>query len=152
MSIYISFTNKTRGSIEPFSNVMMMEVSTTSITLGLQHVGTRLEQNPFDKLVTSLTKALGPSCGLRLDDVNVTSLVRLMKLYESQHCDWEKYAFGDSDACYTRNLVDEGNGKSNLVCLSIRIFMFHCILVQSTSALLLTSASLPTACARVDSG
>lgn len=96
---------------------MIMEVSPTSIPFSMKHVDTRLEQNSFDKLVTSLTETLGPSSGLTLDDVNVTSLMCLMKLYDSRDCDWAKYAFGDSDTDYTRNLVDEGNGKSNLVCV-----------------------------------
>lgn len=43
--------------------------------------------------------------------------MRSMKLYNSQECDWVKYAFGNNAMDYTRNLVDEGNGKSNLVCL-----------------------------------
>ena len=29
--------------------------------------------------------------------------------------EWSQYALGDSSKTYTRNLVDEGNGKSNLV-------------------------------------
>jgi cysteine dioxygenase len=96
---------------------MIMEVPPTTIPFGIKHMDTSLEQNLFDKLVTSLTKTLGPSSGLTLDDVNVTSLMRLMKLYDSQDCNWEKYAFGDSDRDCTRNLIDEGNGKSNLVCV-----------------------------------
>ena len=95
---------------------MIMEVPPTTIPFGKKHMDTSLEENLFDKLVTSLTKTLGPSSGLTLDDVNVTSLMRLMKLYDSRDCNWTKYAFGDSDRDYTRNLIDEGNGKSNLVC------------------------------------
>jgi cysteine dioxygenase len=94
-----------------------MEVLPTSVPFSVNHVDTRLEQNSFDKLVTSLTETLGPSSGLTLDDVNVTSLMCLMKLYDSRDCEWSKYAFGDSDKDYTRNLVDEGSGKSNLVCI-----------------------------------
>jgi hypothetical protein len=96
---------------------MIMEVASTSIDLDMKHVDARLEQNSFDKLVTSLKETLGPSSGLTLDDVDVTSLMCLMELYDSRNCDWGKYAFGDSDTGYTRNLVDEGNGKGNLVCI-----------------------------------
>ena len=56
-----------------------------------------------------------PVSGVKLEDVDVSSLMRLMKLYVSRRCDWAKYALGDGDAAYTRNLVDEGNGQSNLV-------------------------------------
>lgn len=97
---------------------MTMEVPPTTIPFGIKHMGTSLDQNLFHKLVASLTETLGPSSGLTSDDVDVTSLMRLMKLYDSRYCDWEKYAFGDSDTDYTRNLIDEGNGKSNLVCIT----------------------------------
>lgn len=100
-----------------------MEVTPTAIPFNLKHVDTSLEQNPFDKLVASLTETLGPSSGLNSDDVNVTSLMRLMELYDSRDCNWAKCAFGDQDTHYTRNLVDEGNGKSNLVCLIIYIII-----------------------------
>ncbi|KAI1163009.1 cysteine dioxygenase [Nemania serpens] len=96
---------------------MTMEVPPTTIPFGIKHMGTSLDQNLFHKLVASLTETLGPSSGLTSDDVDVTSLMRLMKLYDSRYCDWEKYAFGDSDTDYTRNLIDEGNGKSNLLVL-----------------------------------
>lgn len=96
---------------------MTMEVPPITIPFGIEYMDTSLDQNPFDKLITSLTETLGPSSGLTSDDVDVTALMRLMKLYDSRDCDWAKYAFGDSDTNYTRNLIDEGNGKSNLVCV-----------------------------------
>lgn len=74
-----------------------------------------VEQNLFDDLVVLLKEALGPSSGLTSADVNVNFLARLMKLYDSRDMNWSKYAFGDRSRGYTRNLVDEGNGKSNLV-------------------------------------
>lgn len=95
---------------------MATEIPPTTSFLGIHHVGTSQDQNSFDKLVDSLAETLGPSSGLNLDDVNVASLMRSMKLYNSQECDWARYAFGNNDMDYTRNLIDEGNGKSNLVC------------------------------------
>ncbi|CEJ84391.1 Putative Cysteine dioxygenase [[Torrubiella] hemipterigena] len=76
-----------------------------------------VEQNLFDDLVVLLKEALGPSSGLTSADVNVNFLARLMKLYDSRDMNWSKYAFGDRSRGYTRNLVDEGNGKSNLLVL-----------------------------------
>lgn len=96
---------------------MIMEISPTTNLLGIHHVGTSQDRNLFDKLAASLAETLGPSSGLTLDDVNVASLMRSMKLYNSQECDWAKYAFGNNAMDYTRNLIDDGNGKSNLVCL-----------------------------------
>lgn len=69
----------------------------------------------FDQLVLALKEALGPSSGLTSDDVDVDFLTRLMEDYDSSDNEWGRYAFGDSSRGYTRNLVDEGNGKSNLV-------------------------------------
>jgi hypothetical protein len=52
---------------------------------------------------------------LTSDDVDVNYLQQLMEGYDSSDNQWGRYAFGDSSRGYTRNLVDEGNGKSNLV-------------------------------------
>ena len=71
--------------------------------------------NRFDHLVAALKKVLGPSSGLNSDDVNVADLEALMQDYQTDLDDWSKYAFSDASRGYTRNLVDEGNGKSNLV-------------------------------------
>ncbi|KAL0472448.1 cysteine dioxygenase [Neurospora intermedia] len=73
--------------------------------------------NNFDKLVQALKDALGPSSGLTSDDVDVEHLTRLMQDYQSDEVEWSRFAFGDASRGYTRNLVDEGNGKSNLLVL-----------------------------------
>lgn len=69
----------------------------------------------FQWLVHDLSAALGPSSGLDSDDVDPIDIQRLMECYESNATEWSKYALGDPSRKYTRNLVDEGNGKSNLV-------------------------------------
>lgn len=69
----------------------------------------------FHRLVDDLSRILGPSSGLNSDDVDVKHLEQLMLDYVSKESDWQKYAFADMTRGYTRNLVDEGNGKSNLV-------------------------------------
>lgn len=71
----------------------------------------------FDKLVAELKLVLGPSSGLTSEDVDVAHLAKIMKEYNSKDNGWERYALGDASRGYTRNLVDEGNGKSNLVRL-----------------------------------
>lgn len=72
----------------------------------------------FERLVQDLKDALGPSSGLTSEDVDVEHLKHLMEEYASSEREWSKYAFGDTSRGYTRNLVDEGNGKSNLVSQS----------------------------------
>jgi len=71
----------------------------------------------FHKLVTDLSRLLGPSSGIDSSDVNVQELRSLMENYTSNAEDWSQYAFSDYSRGYTRNLVDEGNGKSNLLVL-----------------------------------
>ncbi|KAL5337653.1 RmlC-like cupin domain-containing protein [Aspergillus crustosus] len=73
--------------------------------------------NAFEELVQDLSLALGPSSGLDSDDVDPLDIQRLMELYASNPEDWLPFALGDSNKAYTRNLIDEGNGKSNLLIL-----------------------------------
>ena len=85
-------------------------------TRTVRSFGTQVSRvNRFDELVLSLKKALGPSSGLTSDDIDIEFLTKLMTVYDSSDSKWSRYAFGDSSRGYTRNLVDEGNGKSNLV-------------------------------------
>ena len=72
-------------------------------------------QNRFDDLVSSLSNTLGPSSGLTTAGTDILLLSELMASYKSAEPDWTRYAFADYRRGYTRNLVDEGNGKSNLV-------------------------------------
>ncbi|KAM9822240.1 cysteine dioxygenase type 1 [Syngnathus typhle] len=48
--------------------------------------------------------------------INVDEVQELMESYRSNPQDWTKYAMFDK-LRYTRNLVDEGNGKFNLIIL-----------------------------------
>ncbi|EXF86342.1 cysteine dioxygenase [Colletotrichum fioriniae PJ7] len=70
----------------------------------------------FDELVEALKDALGSS-GLTCDDIDLDLLMDLMKNYTSNEKDWRAFALADPSMAYTRNLVDEGNGKSNLLVL-----------------------------------
>lgn len=71
--------------------------------------------NAFDMLVTDLSAALGPSSGLDSADVNPLNIQRVMERYISDAGEWGSFALADGNKMYTRNLIDEGNGKSNLV-------------------------------------
>lgn len=72
-------------------------------------------KNAFDILVENLRDTLGPSSGLTSEGVDVQHLKRLMEDYISRQEDWAQFALADLSRGYTRNLVDRGNGKSNLV-------------------------------------
>lgn len=97
---------------------MALNVLPSALPLDSVYVSSsmRFDEDLFEELVLALKSALGPCSGLTSDDIDVTFLTRLMKLYDARDRNWSKYAFGDASRGYTRNLVDEGNGKSNLVC------------------------------------
>jgi cysteine dioxygenase len=73
----------------------------------------------FQALVQALSDKLGPCSGIDSDDVDEKELQKLMEDYVSDESEWEKYAMAQPNTAYTRNLVDKGNGKSNLVPLQV---------------------------------
>lgn len=85
---------------------------TTSLSSSTEH-----KQTSFDVLVTALRDKLGPSSGIADSDIDPADLEQLMREYVSREEDWERYAFRCPGKAYTRNLVDKGNGKSNLLIL-----------------------------------
>lgn len=97
---------------------MAIDIVSSPTAFGMKDAGSFAPMHQvdrFESLVLALKDALGPSSGLTSDDVDVDFLTQLMKGYDSGDNRWTRYAFGDSSRGYTRNLVDEGNGKSNLV-------------------------------------
>jgi cysteine dioxygenase len=101
--------------------------------------------NAFEELVRDLSAALGPSSGLDSDDVDPIDIQRLMELYTSNPKEWLPFALGDSNKSYTRNLIDEGNGKSNLV--SVLPLTASCYLGYSLSVR--RRLLLPSICIRM---
>ncbi|KAG9327506.1 hypothetical protein KVV02_000455 [Mortierella alpina] len=70
----------------------------------------------LDDLVRLLHIELGAK-GLDCEGVDVDRVQKLMSNYTSNQADWAKYALFDKGR-YTRNLVDDGNGKFNLMILA----------------------------------
>jgi hypothetical protein len=71
----------------------------------------------FQELVQKLSDILGPCSGLDSEEIDPDVIQQTMRSYSSKGSEWEQYALLDPSKHYTRNLVDEGNGKSNLVGL-----------------------------------
>ncbi|KAH0496810.1 hypothetical protein TgHK011_004155 [Trichoderma gracile] len=95
-----------------------MAVNVASSGNALNNIGNVAHaQDRFEELVLALKDVLGPSSGLTSEDVDVRTLMELMQAYDARDMHWSRYAFGDASRGYTRNLVDEGNGKSNLLVL-----------------------------------
>ncbi|KAJ1926918.1 hypothetical protein IWQ60_003395 [Tieghemiomyces parasiticus] len=75
---------------------------------------------PFTFDLTFLVRAIHYELGdggLDSDHVNVGRIQALMECYRSNPDDWRQYAHFDRYR-YTRNLVDDGNGKFNLLILA----------------------------------
>jgi cysteine dioxygenase len=64
----------------------------------------------FQELKLKLDELLGG------DVADVDQIRAAMQAYSSDMSDWEEYAHW-SDHCYTRNLIDDGNGKYNLMLI-----------------------------------
>jgi len=77
--------------------------------------GINTNDDCFQLLVQALSAKLGPSSGIDSADVDEEELLKLMRDYTSDESEWSKYFFPSPNHAYTRNLVDKGNGKSNLV-------------------------------------
>jgi hypothetical protein len=68
--------------------------------------------------------------GLDSQEIDVSRICKLMEAYVSKSDDWQKYAHFDPFR-YTRNLVDDGNGRFNLLILcwgpgQVRYGSFQC--------------------------
>lgn len=73
---------------------------------------------PFDDLVDDIKQILGPSSGIDSADIDVEALMDRIREYDQSHeHEWNKYAFQDPSAAYSRNGVDDINHKANLLIL-----------------------------------
>ncbi len=78
----------------------------------------------FHQLVDDINNILGPCNGIDSAGVDIGELKFVMRDYRACEAEWEPYAFADYSRAYTRNLVDRGNGKCNLVSLASSL-SFH---------------------------
>ncbi|KAF9965331.1 Cysteine dioxygenase [Mortierella alpina] len=106
----------------PVAPVLSQEKS-TSESFSSMHTPTALSNKDpvpvptdLDDLVRLLHIELGAN-GLDSEGVDVDRVQKLMANYTSNQADWAKYALFDKGR-YTRNLVDDGNGKFNLMILA----------------------------------
>ncbi|ORZ11862.1 RmlC-like cupin domain-containing protein [Absidia repens] len=69
-------------------------------------------------LIQDIHNVLGPDGGLDSEHIDHNEIISLMEKYGSNVQDWEKYTLFDRSRPYTRNLIDDGNGKFNLMILA----------------------------------
>ncbi|XP_063977791.1 cysteine dioxygenase type 1 [Diachasmimorpha longicaudata] len=93
----------------------MMEVSSREARVYSQVLNKSRSDSPdkgltLEELIKELHNAFNT------DIVDIDNVQKLLSLYRSNPHDWKKYAKFDRYR-YTRNLVDEGNGRFNLMVL-----------------------------------
>ncbi|KAI8988906.1 RmlC-like cupin domain-containing protein [Pilobolus umbonatus] len=68
-------------------------------------------------LIQSIHGVLGDG-GLDSSQINANKIIELMEFYSAHSDDWNEYTLFDHSRPYTRNLIDDGNGKFNLMVLA----------------------------------
>ncbi|KAL1297081.1 hypothetical protein AAFC00_004666 [Neodothiora populina] len=82
-----------------------------------------LDRNPsrprdtFSTLVYEIRQYLGQSSGIDSANVDPEHIKALMAKYTSNPKEWEQYSRADTSRNYTRTLVDNVNGKANLILI-----------------------------------
>lgn len=70
----------------------------------------------FHVLVQDLSGYLDTAKSLAFSEIcDPNAVIQRMEEYRSDRLDWAKYAFENEDQCFTRNMVERGLGKSNIV-------------------------------------
>ncbi|KAI9485611.1 MAG: RmlC-like cupin domain-containing protein [Benjaminiella poitrasii] len=93
---------------------------TTADTIHLttdKHVDDYNDSFHLTDLIDSIHTLLGDE-GLDSERIDSQKIIQLMERYSSNASDWSKYTLFDSTRAYTRNLIDDGNGKFNLMILA----------------------------------
>lgn len=70
----------------------------------------------FHSLVRELSGYLDQAQSLAFSEIcDPDAVIQRMKEYRSDRSEWAKYAHEDGNQCFTRNMVERGLGKSNIV-------------------------------------
>ncbi|KAI8369407.1 RmlC-like cupin domain-containing protein, partial [Radiomyces spectabilis] len=69
-------------------------------------------------LIQEIHNVLGPDGDLTSEHIDENQIIKLMEKYSSNADDWNRYTLFDHSRAYTRNLIDDGNGKFNLMILA----------------------------------
>ena len=70
----------------------------------------------FHNLVQELSGYLDTAQSLAFSEIcDPNAVIHRMREYQSDRSEWAKYAHEDENYCFTRNMVERGLGKSNIV-------------------------------------
>lgn len=71
----------------------------------------------FHNLVQELSGYLDTAQSTSFSEIcDPNAVIQRMKEYQSDRVEWGRYAYEDGSQCFTRNMVERGLGKSNIVC------------------------------------
>ena len=74
------------------------------------------ELDGFHNLVQELSGYLDTAQSLAFSEIcDPNAVIHRMRMYQSDRSEWAKYALEDENQCFTRNMVERGLGKSNIV-------------------------------------
>lgn len=72
----------------------------------------------FHNLVQELSGYIDTAESLAFSEIcDPNAVIQRMKQYQSYTREWARYAYRDEAQCFTRNMVDRGLGKSNILIL-----------------------------------
>lgn len=70
----------------------------------------------FHRMIKDICQLVDAAPGNNFSDIDKMPIIQKMDDYKSDPREWAKYAYKDEKQCFTRNMVDRGNGKCNAVC------------------------------------
>ena len=87
---------------------------------GADQPSTNGEDQPLDgfhTLVHELSGYLDTAQSLAFSEIcDPNAVIQRMERYRSDRLEWAIYAHENENQCFTRNMVERGLGKSNIVC------------------------------------
>ncbi len=91
-----------------------------TVTESAERASTNAQYQRLDEfhiLVQELSGYLDTAQTLAFSEIcDPNAVIQRMKEYRSNRLEWAKYAHEDEGQCFTRNMVERGLGKSNIVC------------------------------------
>jgi cysteine dioxygenase len=103
----------------PPQEPIMLESSFSSVDNTADITHTFMDDFKLNDLVKSIHAVLGDG-GLDAEHIDAQKIISLMERYSSNSADWSQYTLFDHSRAYTRNLVDDGNGKVSFCRLLCR--------------------------------
>ena len=103
--------------------ICLYNVNMANLITSSERPSTNVQGRPLDgfhTLVQELSGYIDTAQSLAFSEIcDPNAVIQRMKQYQSDTPEWAKYAYRDETQCFTRNMVDRGLGKSNIVCFHV---------------------------------